>query len=65
MRNYMRYTIVTQNGRPVIRAVPVPRRIEESSLPTTTAQDQAEEQTTEATAPRLRRIRRFRILDIR
>ncbi|MBX6753370.1 MAG: hypothetical protein IRY86_04015 [Thermorudis peleae] len=64
MRNYMRYTIVTQNGRPVIRAVPVPRRIEESSLPTT-AQDQAEEQTTEATAPRLRRIRRFRILDIR
>uniref|UniRef100_A0A831TFX2 Uncharacterized protein n=1 Tax=Thermorudis peleae TaxID=1382356 RepID=A0A831TFX2_9BACT len=62
MQTYIRYTITNQDGRPVIRAVPVPRRIETSIVEAAPAQETKGERVEQ---PLVQRIRRFRLLDIR
>jgi antitoxin (DNA-binding transcriptional repressor) of toxin-antitoxin stability system len=63
MQTFIRYTITNQDGRPVIRAVPVPRRIES---PTAETRSPAPETKAErAEQPFVQRIRRFRLLDNR
>lgn len=59
MQTVIRYNVVNQDGKPVIRAVPVRRWSEDRA--TSNAQPRAE--TREQTV--LRKIRRFRVLDIR
>ena len=64
METVVRYTVVNQDGKPVIKAVPVRRWSDERSVSAEQPQAAssgvaAEDQTI------LRRIRRFRVLDIR
>lgn len=63
MQTYIRYTITNQDGRPVIRAVPVPRRIETSVVEAAPPAQETKAERTEQ--PLVQRIRRFRLLDIR
>lgn len=59
METFVRYKVINQDGKPVIRAVPVrswaDERAAQRPAPVTVAQEQ----------PVLRKIRRFRMLDIR
>ncbi|GBD16731.1 hypothetical protein HRbin26_01634 [bacterium HR26] len=63
MQTFIRYTITNQDGRPVIRAVPVPRRIESSAIEAAPPAQETKAERTEQ--PLVQRIRRFRLLDIR
>jgi len=63
MQSFIRYTITNQDGRPVIRAVPVPRRTESSTVPARPPAPEAKAERTEQ--PFVQRIRRFRLLDLR
>lgn len=64
MRTSVRYTVINQDGRPVIRAVPVPSRLNES-LVQAAARDGREQAPVKQDESILRRIRRLRLLDIR
>lgn len=64
MQTIVRYNVINQDGRPVIRAVPVPRRLNDS-LVETAARDTREPVTERQGEPILRRIRKLRLLDIR
>ncbi len=59
MQTVVRYSVVNQDGKPVIRAVPVRRWSEDRSTRSEQPVTESREQTV------LRKIRRFRILDIR
>jgi hypothetical protein len=64
MKNCVRYTVMNEDGRPVIRAVPVPRRLEtEVVKPEVTEFHGAPKEEHGQTI--LRRIRSMRLLDIR
>jgi hypothetical protein len=59
MQTVIRYTVVNQDGKPVIRAVPVRRWSEDRD-------DHVEQPVVEEAAqPAPRKLRRFRVLDIR
>lgn len=64
MKNSVRYTVMNEDGRPVIRAVPVPRRLEAEVVKpeVTEFHGASKEQHGQAI---LRRIRSMRLLDIR
>lgn len=64
MQTSVRYCVVNQGGRPVIRAVPVPRRLVDP-LVQSAAPETREPATEQRERPILRRIRRLRLLDIR
>lgn len=64
MQTSVRYNVINQDGRPVIRAVPVPSRLNDS-LVQTAARDKREQAPRETDESILRRIRRLRLLDIR
>lgn len=59
MQTVVRYSVVNQDGKPVIRAVPVRRWSEDRSARNEQPVSEVREQ------PVLRKIRRFRVLDIR
>jgi hypothetical protein len=59
MQTVIRYNVVNQDGKPVIRAVPVRRWSEDRAVVSEPVRDEAREETV------LRKIRRFRVLDIR
>ncbi len=59
MQTVVRYSVVNQDGKPVIRAVPVRRWSEDRSVKSEQPVDEVREETV------LRKIRRFRVLDIR
>ncbi len=59
MQTVIRYSVVNQDGKPVIRAVPVRRWSEDRGTVNTQPAVEEREQ------PVLRKIRRFRVLDIR
>ncbi|HEX3722078.1 MAG TPA: hypothetical protein VHV31_04765 [Nitrolancea sp.] len=59
MQTVIRYSVVNQDGKPVIRAVPVRRWSDERAIEPKEPAVEANEQTV------LRKIRRFRVLDIR
>ncbi|MGA7671752.1 MAG: hypothetical protein WBW04_15095 [Nitrolancea sp.] len=59
MQTVVRYSVVNQDGKPVIRAVPVRRWSEDRSVKSEQPVNDAREETV------LRKIRRFRVLDIR
>ena len=59
MQTVIRYSVVNQDGKPVIRAVPVRRWSDDRALG-------HEEPVAEENEPTvMRKIRRFRVLDIR
>jgi hypothetical protein len=64
MKTPVRYTVVNEDGRPVIRAVPVPRRLGHTIIHSNVSDIQGD-----AAEHRgqmiLRRIRSMRLLDIR
>jgi len=61
MQTVIRYSVVNQDGKPVIRAVPVRRWSDERA-----AQQHEPEQVVEQPQPTvLRKLRRLRVLDIR
>lgn len=64
MQTLMRYNVVNQDGRPVIRAVPVPRRLNDP-LVQDAARAGRDQTGGPGEGPILRRIRRLRLLDIR
>ncbi len=59
MQTVVRYSVVNQDGKPVIRAVPVRRWSEDRSVKSEQPVNDVREETV------LRKIRRFRVLDIR
>jgi hypothetical protein len=59
MQTVIRYSVVNQDGKPVIRAVPVRRWSDERAIEHKEPVVEENEQTV------LRKIRRFRVLDIR
>lgn len=59
MQTVIRYSVVNQDGKPVIRAVPVRRWSEDRARTTEEPQVETRQKTV------LRTLRRFRILDIR
>lgn len=59
MQTVIRYSVVNQDGKPVIRAVPVRRWSEDRERTTEEPQVETRQKTV------LRTLRRFRILDIR
>ena len=59
MQTVVRYSVVNQDGKPVIRAVPVRRWSEDRALA------REEPVTAENERTVVRKIRRFRVLDIR
>jgi hypothetical protein len=59
MQTVIRYTVVNQDGKPVIRAVPVHRWSDER------AAQRAEASSDEREMTILRKIRRLRVVDIR
>ncbi len=59
MQTVIRYSVVNQDGKPVIRAVPVRRWSEDRGQRNEQPRVEEREQTV------LRKIRRFRVLDIR
>jgi hypothetical protein len=59
VQTVVRYTVVNQDGKPVIRAVPVLRWSEERAMPRAEVAGEERERTL------LRKIRRLRVLDIR
>ncbi len=59
MQTVIRYSVVNQDGKPVIRAVPVRRWSEDRGSRNEELQVEPREQTV------LRKLRRFRVLDIR
>ncbi len=59
MQTVIRYSVVNQDGKPVIRAVPVRRWSEDRGQRNEQPRVETREQTV------LRKIRRFRVLDIR
>lgn len=59
MQTVIRYSVVNQDGRPVIRAVPVRRWSEDRG----SSDQQVHAESRERTI--LRKIRRFHVLDIR
>ncbi len=59
MQTVVRYSVVNQDGKPVIRAVPVRRWSEDRSVKSEQPANDVREETV------LRKIRRFRVLDIR
>ena len=59
MQTVIRYSVVNQDGKPVIRAVPVRRWSEDRGTRIEQPVVEEREQTV------LRKIRRFRVLDIR
>ncbi|HEX7104121.1 MAG TPA: hypothetical protein VF201_15860 [Nitrolancea sp.] len=61
MQTVIRYSVVNQDGKPVIRAVPV-RRWSDDRAEQQHEQDQAVEQPQPTV---LRKLRRLRVLDIR
>lgn len=66
MQRTVRYNVINQDGRPVIRAVPVPRKLNDSLVQTAAREGQASEvQHEQHNHTILRRIRRLRLLDIR
>jgi hypothetical protein len=61
MQTVIRYSVVNQDGKPVIRAVPVRRWSDDRA-----GQQHEQEQTVEQNQPTvLRKLRRLRVLDIR
>jgi hypothetical protein len=61
MQTVIRYSVVNQDGKPVIRAVPVRRWSDDRA-----EQQHEQEQTVEQNQPTvLRKLRRLRVLDIR
>jgi hypothetical protein len=64
MKNAVRYTVMNEDGRPVIRAVPVPRRLETDVVKAEIA-DFHRGRKEEQGQTILRRIRSIRLLDIR
>ncbi|HEU4792264.1 MAG TPA: hypothetical protein VFS96_01270 [Nitrolancea sp.] len=64
MKNSIRYTVMNEDGRPVIRAVPVPRRLETEVVKTEVAEFHGVPKE-EHGQTILRRIRSMRLLDIR
>ncbi|MDI3340844.1 MAG: hypothetical protein QJR03_09955 [Sphaerobacter sp.] len=67
MQTSVRYSVINQDGRPVIRAVPVPSRLHESLAQAAAREERVERapETRSQDEPILRRIRRLRLLDIR
>jgi hypothetical protein len=59
MQTVIRYSVVNQDGKPVIRAVPVRRWSDDRAVAREEPVAEENEQTV------LRKIRRFRVLDIR
>jgi hypothetical protein len=59
MQTVIRYSVVNQDGKPVIRAVPVRRWSDDRAVEREEPVTEENEQTV------LRKIRRFRVLDIR
>jgi len=59
MQTVIRYSVVNQDGKPVIRAVPVRRWSDERAVEHVEPVVEKNEQ------PVMRKIRRFRVLDIR
>ena len=59
MQTVIRYNVVNQDGKPVIRAVPVRRWSDERAVAHEEPVTQENEQTV------VRKLRRFRVLDIR
>jgi hypothetical protein len=62
MQTVIRYSVVNQDGKPVIRAVPVRRWSDDR------AEQQHEQETPQVTEQQptvLRKLRRLRVLDIR
>ena len=59
MQTVIRYSVVNQDGKPVIRAVPVRRWSDERAIEPKEPTVEENEQTV------LRKIRRFRVIDIR
>ena len=59
MQTVIRYSVVNQDGKPVIRAVPVRRWSEDRGQRNEQPRVEERDQTV------LRKIRRFRVLDIR
>lgn len=64
MKNAVRYTVLNEDGRPVIRAVPVPRRLESEVVKAEVAEFQRGSKEEQGQTI-LRRIRSMRLLDIR
>jgi len=64
MQTSVRYTVINQDGRPVIRAVPVPSRLNDS-LVQAAARGERQQAPARRDESILRRIRRLRLLDIR
>jgi hypothetical protein len=62
MQTVIRYSVVNQDGKPVIRAVPV-RRWSDERAEQQHEQEQVTEQQQQPTV--LRKLRRLRVLDIR
>jgi hypothetical protein len=60
MQTVIRYSVVNQDGKPVIRAVPVRRWSDDRA-----EQQHEQEQITEQQPTVLRKLRRLRVLDIR
>lgn len=61
MQTVIRYSVVNQDGKPVIRAVPVRRWSDDRAV-----QQHEQEQAVEQQQPTvLRKLRRLRVLDIR
>jgi hypothetical protein len=61
MQTVIRYSVVNQDGKPVIRAVPVRRWSDDRA-----EHQHEQEQTVEQSQPTvLRKLRRLRVLDIR
>ena len=60
MQTVIRYSVVNQDGKPVIRAVPVRRWSDDRA-----EQQHEHEQVTEQQPTVLRKLRRLRVLDIR
>jgi len=61
MQTVIRYSVVNQDGKPVIRAVPVRRWSDDRA-----EQQHEQEQVTQQPQPTvLRKLRRLRVLDIR
>ena len=64
MKNPIRYTVMNEDGRPVIRAVPVPRRLDAEVVKTEVSESHGVSKE-EHGQTILRRIRSMRLLDIR
>lgn len=64
MKNCVRYTVMNEDGRPVIRAVPVPRRLETEVVEADVAEVRGDSKQ-EHGQTILRRLRSMRLLDIR